>query len=195
MAFLAVLREGLETAVFLLAAFEDSTDPRPPGIGALLGLAVAVAIGVGLYRGGAEARPGALLPRHGRGARDRRRRPGGLVAARRGRGGLDRRRPAAGLRSLVADRRPGTGDRLAADRHARAAAASDRARGHRLGALRGADADLRLPPDRVRPQVRAATAGFAWSPRRSCSLVGVLARRRERGATAAASGPAQARAT
>src|SRR6478735_7969688 len=47
MAFLAVLREGLETAVFLLAAFQDSTDPGAAGLGALLGLAVAVAIGVG----------------------------------------------------------------------------------------------------------------------------------------------------
>ncbi|HEU4672064.1 MAG TPA: iron uptake transporter permease EfeU [Candidatus Limnocylindrales bacterium] len=52
MAFLAVLREGLETAVFLLAAFQSSTDPLATGSGALLGIAVAVGLGYGLYRGG-----------------------------------------------------------------------------------------------------------------------------------------------
>ena len=39
MAFLAVLREGLETAVFLLAAFQQSIDPALTGTGALLGIA------------------------------------------------------------------------------------------------------------------------------------------------------------
>jgi len=52
MAFLAVLREGLETAVFLLAAFQGSTDSTAAGSGAVLGLLAAVAIGLGLYRGG-----------------------------------------------------------------------------------------------------------------------------------------------
>lgn len=52
MAFLAVLREGFETSVFLLAAFQDATDTTAAGVGAVLGLVVAVAIGVGLYRGG-----------------------------------------------------------------------------------------------------------------------------------------------
>lgn len=52
MAFLAVLREGFETSVFLLAAFQDSTDTAAAGAGAVLGLLVAVAIGIGLYRGG-----------------------------------------------------------------------------------------------------------------------------------------------
>jgi high-affinity iron transporter len=52
MAFLAVLREGFETSVFLLAAFQDSTDTTAAGAGAILGLAAAVAIGLGLYRGG-----------------------------------------------------------------------------------------------------------------------------------------------
>lgn len=51
MACLAVLREGLETAVFLLAAFQASVDPMLAGLGALLGLLGAVAIGFGLYRG------------------------------------------------------------------------------------------------------------------------------------------------
>ena len=52
MAFLAVLREGLETSVFLLAAFQNSTDTTAAGSGAVLGLLAAVAIGLGLYRGG-----------------------------------------------------------------------------------------------------------------------------------------------
>jgi len=52
MAFFAVIREGFETSVFLLAAFQDSTDTTAAGAGAILGLAAAVAIGLGLYRGG-----------------------------------------------------------------------------------------------------------------------------------------------
>jgi high-affinity iron transporter len=52
MAFLAVLREGFETSVFLLAAFQDSTDTTAAGAGAVLGLLAALAIGLGLYRGG-----------------------------------------------------------------------------------------------------------------------------------------------
>ena len=52
MAFLAVLREGFETSVFLLAAFHDSTDTTAAGAGSILGLLAAVAIGLGLYRGG-----------------------------------------------------------------------------------------------------------------------------------------------
>jgi high-affinity iron transporter len=52
MAFLAVLREGLETAVFLLAAFQGSADPAAAGIGATLGVVVAIAIGYGIYKGG-----------------------------------------------------------------------------------------------------------------------------------------------
>jgi high-affinity iron transporter len=52
MAFLAVLREGFETSVFLLAAFQDSTDTTAAGAGAIIGLALAIGIGIGLYRGG-----------------------------------------------------------------------------------------------------------------------------------------------
>ncbi len=52
MAFLAVLREGFETSAFLLAAFQDATDTTAAGAGAVLGLVAAVAIGIGLYRGG-----------------------------------------------------------------------------------------------------------------------------------------------
>ncbi len=52
MAFLAVLREGLETAVFLLAAFDASDRPALTGGGALIGVLVAVALGYAIYRGG-----------------------------------------------------------------------------------------------------------------------------------------------
>ncbi|HEX2392521.1 MAG TPA: iron uptake transporter permease EfeU [Solirubrobacterales bacterium] len=52
MAFLAVLREGMETSVFLLAAFQNASDTAAAGSGAVLGLLAAVAIGLGLYRGG-----------------------------------------------------------------------------------------------------------------------------------------------
>jgi high-affinity iron transporter len=52
MAFLAVLREGLETSVFMLAAFQQSDRPGLTGTGALLGVAVAVVLGYGIYRGG-----------------------------------------------------------------------------------------------------------------------------------------------
>jgi FTR1 family protein len=52
MAFFAVLREGLETAVFLLAAFHASGNALTAGLGAVLGILTAVVIGAGLYRGG-----------------------------------------------------------------------------------------------------------------------------------------------
>ena len=52
MAFLAVLREGFETVVFLLAAFNESGSGSAAGIGAALGIVVAVALGFGIYRGG-----------------------------------------------------------------------------------------------------------------------------------------------
>jgi high-affinity iron transporter len=52
MAFLAVMREGLETAVFLLAAFQSSTSPGAAGGGAVLGIVCAVIVGYAIYRGG-----------------------------------------------------------------------------------------------------------------------------------------------
>lgn len=51
MAFLAVLREGVETAVFMVAAFQSSLDPLAAGGGAVLGLAMAAGIGFLLFRG------------------------------------------------------------------------------------------------------------------------------------------------
>jgi FTR1 family protein len=52
MAFFAVIREGLETVVFLLAVFQNADDPASAGVGAVLGLACAVAIGALIYGGG-----------------------------------------------------------------------------------------------------------------------------------------------
>jgi FTR1 family protein len=52
MAFFAVFREGLETAVFLLAVFQNTDDPGTAGTGAILGLLAAIVIGFAIYRGG-----------------------------------------------------------------------------------------------------------------------------------------------
>ncbi|MGH2906475.1 MAG: iron uptake transporter permease EfeU [Solirubrobacterales bacterium] len=52
MAFFAVIREGFETAVFLVAAFNSTTNAMTAGIGATLGLLTSFAIGYGIYRGG-----------------------------------------------------------------------------------------------------------------------------------------------
>jgi len=53
MAFVAVLREGLETAVFLLATLGNTAAaPVPGALGAAVGILVSVGIGYGIYRGG-----------------------------------------------------------------------------------------------------------------------------------------------
>ena len=52
MAFLAVLKEGFETSVFLLATFQASTDSGLAALGAVIGVVAAAAIGVGIYVGG-----------------------------------------------------------------------------------------------------------------------------------------------
>lgn len=52
MAFLAVFREGFETAVFLLAAFQASGSAGAAVAGAALGIAVALVLGWLVYRGG-----------------------------------------------------------------------------------------------------------------------------------------------
>lgn len=49
--FFAVAREGLESIFFLLAIFQQSPGPAAP-VGALLGLAAAVCIGLAIYVGG-----------------------------------------------------------------------------------------------------------------------------------------------
>jgi high-affinity iron transporter len=54
MAFLAVMREGLETSMFMLAAFQASmgTSPLVAGAGAVCGVLVACVIGWLIYRSG-----------------------------------------------------------------------------------------------------------------------------------------------
>ncbi len=52
MAFLAVLREGFESAVFLLATFQGARSAPAAVAGAVLGILAAVLLGVGIYRGG-----------------------------------------------------------------------------------------------------------------------------------------------
>jgi high-affinity iron transporter len=49
--FFAVAREGLESVFFLLALFQQSPGPAAP-VGALLGIAAAILLGVGIFRGG-----------------------------------------------------------------------------------------------------------------------------------------------
>ncbi len=52
MAFLAVLKEGFETSVFLLATFSAAQSAALAATGAVIGLATAVIIGWGIYIGG-----------------------------------------------------------------------------------------------------------------------------------------------
>jgi len=52
MAFLAVLKEGFETSVFLLATFSAAQSAAWAAAGAIIGLLLAVAIGWGIYAGG-----------------------------------------------------------------------------------------------------------------------------------------------
>lgn len=52
MAFLAVLKEGFETSVFLLATFSAASNTWFAAAGAVLGILAAVGLGYGLYTGG-----------------------------------------------------------------------------------------------------------------------------------------------
>jgi high-affinity iron transporter len=52
MAFLAVLREGFETSVFLLATFSAAQSPLLAAAGAAIGIALSIGIGWGIYVGG-----------------------------------------------------------------------------------------------------------------------------------------------
>ena len=52
MALLAVLREGFETSVFLLATFEHAHDAASAVAGAVLGIVTACVLGWGIYAGG-----------------------------------------------------------------------------------------------------------------------------------------------
>ena len=52
MAFVAVIREGLETAIFVLATLSNSRSPLPGAFGVTLGILMSVGLGYGIYRGG-----------------------------------------------------------------------------------------------------------------------------------------------
>ena len=52
MAFLAVLKEGFETSVFLLATLSAAESARTAAAGAIIGVLVATVIGWGIYAGG-----------------------------------------------------------------------------------------------------------------------------------------------
>ncbi|MFU9137898.1 iron uptake transporter permease EfeU [Erwinia tasmaniensis] len=60
MVFLAVAREGLESVFFLLAAFQQDVGIAPP-LGAMLGLATAVVLGMLIYWGGIRLNLGAFF--------------------------------------------------------------------------------------------------------------------------------------
>ena len=102
MAFLAVLKEGFETAVFLLAAAQTSHGSRVSAVlGGAVGIGVAVAVGVGMYSRRTQGELGTVLPCHGRVPGLDRGRPGDEQPAHRPRSRLDNHRPAAGIRLLV----------------------------------------------------------------------------------------------
>ena len=132
MAFFAVLREGLETAVFLLAAFQSSTNPTAAGAGAVLGRRRRRAHRLGHLHAAACASTSPasssftavvlVLVAAGlvAGAMHTAHEAGWLNVA-----------PGPGARPHLA-RRPRHVDGVAADRHARPAAPADRRRGGRL---------------------------------------------------------------
>jgi high-affinity iron transporter len=51
LSFVAVVREGIETALFLFAATTAEGSPGLSAFGGILGLGIAIAIGIGVYRG------------------------------------------------------------------------------------------------------------------------------------------------
>jgi high-affinity iron transporter len=50
-AFVAVIREGLETSLFLYTTFRSGTDAFTGTVGLVLGLITAIGLGYGIYRG------------------------------------------------------------------------------------------------------------------------------------------------
>ena len=51
LSFVAVVREGIETALFLFAAATSEGSPGLYALGGILGLGIALTIGIGIYRG------------------------------------------------------------------------------------------------------------------------------------------------
>jgi high-affinity Fe2+/Pb2+ permease len=105
LAFVAIVREGLETALFLLALFRSAAasgklSPTLP-IAGLAGLAVAVLLGAAIVRGAIRLQPAPILQRHRGWDPVRRGRPGRL-----GDRCLRRCRLAAGRRACREPERP-----------------------------------------------------------------------------------------
>ena len=175
MAFLAVLREGFETSVFLLAAFNDASDTTAAGAGAVLGLLAAVAIGIGIYRGGVHINltrffrvTGLILVFVA----------AGLLATSlhtaHEAGWFNTPAGAGGRPDLAGPARHDL--RLAADRDAGTAAEPHRRRGRDLPALRGADGALRAlagPP----AGAAAPGSGSPGGSRRASRLIPLVSPR------------------
>src|SRR6478735_3090590 len=51
MAFLAVIREGFETSVFLVATFQSTGNATKSALGAVLGIVVAIVLGYLIFKG------------------------------------------------------------------------------------------------------------------------------------------------
>ena len=171
MAFLAVIREGFETAVFLLAAFQSALSPLQAAIGVVLGVAVAVALGYLIYRGGVKLNlsrffriTGVVLV---------------LVAAGLVMSTLRAAYEAGWLTvgqqtwlDLSAIARPGFGAGIAAHRHARHPLQPAGGRGRRLPAVRDPDAAGRAVaaaadavPARIGPHPGRHGRRLRWSRR------------------------------
>ena len=156
MAFLAVLREGFETAVFLLATFNARAATRYGGIGALLGIVVAAVVGYGIYSGGLRINlsrffrtTGVVLIVVAAGLVAT-----ALMTANEG-GWIDPDRQAFDLSWLV---RPGTPTCGRADRRAGHPALPDLAHGHRLAGLHRPHGVVVLWPTRRRKAPAAPRA-------------------------------------
>ena len=139
MAFLAVLREGFETVVFLLATFHASGNATVSWLGALLGILLAVVLGYGIYKGGIHINLATVLPDYRHRSGGYRRRAGHDCGAHGQRSRLVELRSDPSLRPLVvgAARHPA---RVVRDRRPRDPAVPGVDRGHRLAGLSRADA-------------------------------------------------------
>ena len=157
MSFLAVLREGLETSVFLLAVFQQSENAMAAGIGAVLGIAVAVVDRLRHLPRRRPPGPGQVLPHHGGRAGVRRGGPLRVGGPCRARGGADHDPAVTGRRPDL-DGPSGHAARGPVHRDAGPAAAADRGGGHRLLRVPGADAASTSCGRRGRPRDRAAAA-------------------------------------
>ena len=164
-AFMAVAREGLETALFFWSAVQAAGSTLSPILGFVLGVLTSIVHRVAAVPALGVAQPRAVLHVDRRGARRRRR----------GRAGLRRARPAGGRRARRAElarvRHLGAGPaqqlvRHAAEGHDQPLAPDHGAAGRRVDALhRAGDGALLLgrPPPAAPRRERARTSSAASS--------------------------------